>query len=307
MTIKSRISRRDFLKYTLTTGVAATIAPSWLALGRPQPIDGTKVWIIHGTDKKKLMAKCLEIIFENGGFGSHPDNLTLKVNAAWARTPETGANTSPELVGAFLAGCRDAGIKKLTLPEHPCNNAKYAFTRSGILAEAEKYDADMIDLKKKKKFYKDYSISKGKSLTEAKVARQFMECDALVNMPVAKDHSAAVLTAAMKNWMGAVEDRGFWHRNDLNQCIADFSSFIKPQWSIVDATRLMLTKGPQGPSKDMKYPNLLVVSRDPVAADSFSATLFNDSIDKIGYLTIAKEMRLGETDLDRMNIIRLSA
>jgi uncharacterized protein (DUF362 family) len=37
----------------------------------------------------------------------------------------------------------------------------------------------------------------------------------------------------MKNLMGIVWDRGYWHRNDLHQCIADFATFRKPDLNIV--------------------------------------------------------------------------
>jgi uncharacterized protein (DUF362 family) len=307
MSIENNITRRDFLKLALTTGVTVGLAPSWMALGAPQPPDGTPLWVIYSTDKQKLMRKALEIIFENGGFGSHPDTLTLKVNAAWARTPDEGANTHPQLVDTFLKGCREAGITKLTVPENPCNNARYSFTRSGIEDAVKQNDATMIDLGSETRYFAEYGIPEGKELTSANVARQFTECDVLVNMPVAKHHGGATLTMAMKNWMGAVQDRGFWHRNSLHQCIADFSTFIKPQWTIIDATRIMLNRGPQGPTDDMKTPNLLIVSRDPVAADSFTTTLFHDSIDKVRYLKIAREMNIGQTYIHKMKITRVAA
>lgn len=301
-------TRRDFLKQTLAGAAAMTLAPSWLALANETPVaGGTDVWVIHGEDKRKLMQKALEIIFANGGFGSQKDNLTLKVNAAWARTPDEGACTHPELVAAFLEGCRDAGVRKTVIPENPCNDAEYAFTRSGIQDAAAKTGTPMINLRMEKKYWKDHELPQGRSLKKAKVASLFMETDVLVNMPVAKHHGSAVLTMAMKNWMGAVSDRGWWHRNDLHQCIADCCTLIRPHWTIVDATRIMMSRGPQGPSKDMKYPNLLVISKDQVAADSFTSTLFHDSIDSVKYLAIARDMKIGETDLAKMNIHRVEA
>ena len=135
-----------------------------------------------------------------------------------------------------------------------------------------------------------------------KVAAEFLEADAIVNIPVAKHHSAAKLTMAMKNWMGSVEDRGYWHRNGLHQCIADFSTFIKPTWTIIDATRIMMDSGPQGPAKKVKKPDLLIVSRDQVAADAYTSQLFHPSVDEIKYLRIARDMKIGQTDISRMNV-----
>jgi uncharacterized protein (DUF362 family) len=122
-------------------------------------------------------------------------------------------------------------------------------------------------------------------------------------MPVAKDHGATELSIAMKNWMGAVKDRGYWHRNKLHQCIADFATFLQPQWTIVDATRLMLTRGPQGPSRSMKHPDKIVVSQNQVAADAVSSTLFEMSPEKIAYLKLAEKAGLGPIRIKDINVL----
>lgn len=94
------------------------------------------------------------------------------------------------------------------------------------------------------------------------VSKYFTSPDiSVVNMPVAKHHGGAGLTIAMKNWMGAVKDRGWWHKNNLHQCIADISTLIKPQWTIIDASRIMMDSGPQGPAKELKKPNMIIISK----------------------------------------------
>jgi len=262
----------------------------------------TDVWVFHNEDKTKLMDACLKVIAERGKFGRDVKKLTLKVNAAWIRTPEQGANTHPELVSAFLKGCRGFGIKNIVLPEHPCNPGRFSFPKSGILQVAKANGAKMFDLGSNRKLYKEVAIPKGRRLKKAMVGRDFLETDALVNMPVAKHHGATTLTMAMKNWLGAVLDRGFWHRSGLHQCIADFSSFIKPTWTIIDATKIMMDRGPNGPSKNMKHPNLLILSRSQVAADTYASTLFHDSPEKVPYLRIARQMKLGPTKLTEIAV-----
>ena len=296
----SCFSRRDFLKAG-AAGVAVMAAPTNLLADVPKP----DIWVFHGTDKTTLMKACLDMINANGGFGKQARSLALKVNAAWSRKPEEGANTHPELVSAFLRGARDFGISTMDVPEHPCHRAAESFKRSGIHDAVKSAGAKMIDMKTKKKYFSDVTIPKGKSLTSARVTKHFLEADAVVNMPVAKHHGGATLTMAMKNWMGAVEDRGVWHRSNLHQCIADFSTFIKPAWTIIDATRTMMDKGPQGPAKTLKTPNLLVVSKDQVAADAYSATFFHDDPRKVKYLVLAEEMGMGVIDAAQMNIHRV--
>lgn len=304
------INRRDFLRRALLSGGALLALPGvsrtgWAAADAEAAATAgprAEVWVFHGPDRRKLMAKALATIDANGGFGRNVKRMAVKVNAAWARTPEVGANTNPELLDAFLAGARAAGVSELVLPENPCARAEETFARSGLLAAARQNQATLYNLQTAKKAYTQQTLPHAKKLQKAMVAKDFLEADAVVNLPVAKHHGGATLSMAMKNWMGAVEDRGFWHRNDLHQCIADFSGFIKPVWTLVDATRCMMDSGPQGPARQVKTPNLLILSRDPVAADAYAATLFLDSPLKVGYLKLAGEQGLGVVDVALMKI-----
>ncbi len=309
------LSRRDFVRIGVIGGTAAAVAATLpvradekaAAPATPAaPVGGAKtdVWVFTGKNKKALAAAALQVIAKNGGFGQGITRMALKVNAGWARTPEQGANTHPELVDAFLEGAKKAGIKEIVLPELACAPAADSFKMSGIGAAAEKHGAKMIDLAKNRAEFVPVEIPNGKKLTKAKVPKDFLDPKTvIVNMPVAKHHGGAQLSIAMKNWMGSVIDRGFWHNNNLHQCIADFASFMKPSWTIIDATRIMTAKGPQGPGP-MKEPNQIIVSKDQVAADAVASTLFVDSPAKIGYLKIAGESGIGVSDLDKINIIR---
>lgn len=294
-----RLSRRDFVKAG-AVGSAAVVAVPSIVKAEPKP--KMDVWIFHGIDNRALMNKCMETISANGGFGPNAKKVALKVNAAWERTPEQSADTHPELVDVFLGKALADGVR-VVMPEFPCHRAKKAFPASGLQAVADKHSVKMIDLKTDKSSFKEFKIPDGKILKKEKVARDFLEADAVVNMPVAKHHSSAKLSICMKNWMGAVEGRKLWHVKGLHQCIADFSSFMKPTWAIVDATRCMTSKGPQGPSPDMIYPQQVILSKDQVAADTVAAMLFHDDpLSVVHYLAIARDMGIGETDTARMNI-----
>ncbi|MFZ2654463.1 MAG: DUF362 domain-containing protein [Victivallales bacterium] len=298
------ISRRTFIRGGIAAGVILSLDP--LKVFAQENNGGVDVWVITSTDKARMMQKCMEIIKANGGFGN-AKKVALKVNAGWDRAPEIGANTHPELVDGFLKGCAEAGIKEVILPEFTCHPANKTFVTSGILAAAEKYKAEIIDLGKDKKSFEKVKLDKAGSLKEAEVSNYFLNPDiAVVNMPVAKHHGGAGLTMAMKNWMGAVKDRGYWHKNDLHQCIADIATLIKPQWTIIDATRTMMDSGPQGPGKELKTPNMIIISKDQVAADAYTAkTLFPESTAaKAKYIQKAGEMGAGIADLAKMKITK---
>lgn len=299
-----RVSRRDFLGMGVAGG-GAVLLGGRIALGAEPKTD---VWVIHGESKKKLMDAALKVIGDHGGLGKQVKKLTLKVNAAWWRTPEQAANTNPELVDAFLKGCKAQGVQKMVMPENPVDSPENSFPKSGLLEVAKSNGVPMINLRSDRKLFKEAELPRAKNLKSALVGRDFLETDALVNMPVAKHHGGAGLTMAMKNWMGSVQDRRFWHRNNLHQCIADYSTFIKPTWTIIDATQIMLDRGPKGPSKNMKKLDLLIVSKDQVAADAYTATLFPDKLRKqTRYLAIAREMKIGTADLANIAVHKIEA
>lgn len=293
------VTRRDFLKLS-ALGAISLALPGKELLGALAE-DATDVWVFHGTDNYRLMQKAMETVFAGKCIGKQ---VALKVNAAWERTPAQGANTDPVLVDAFLAGVLASGTSSVVLPENPCRPAAKAFPISGILQVVEKHKQKMIDIQSNKNYYKSVTIKDGDRLKKSDVATDFLNADVVVNMPVAKSHGAAKLSMAMKNWMGAVYDRIYWHNNDLYQCIADFASFLKPTWTFIDATRTMMQKGPQGPGP-LKHPHLLIVSKDQVAADAYASTLFFKSPDEVKYIRLAKEMGLGQTDIDKMNVHKI--
>lgn len=300
-----QISRRTFIKGGIAAGVILSLDPmTVLAQDGAGAVD---VWVISSADKAKMMQKCMEIIKANGGFGT-AKKVALKINSGWDRAPEIGANTHPALVDGFLKGCADAGINDVILPEFTCHPANKTFVTSGILEAAEKNKAQMIDLGKDKKSFEKMKLAKAVSLKEAEVSNYFTNPDiAVVNMPVAKHHGSSGLTMAMKNWMGAVQDRGYWHKNNLHQCIADITTLIRPQWTIIDATRTMMDNGPQGPAKELKTPNMIIVSKDQVAADAYAAkTLFPEATAaKAQYIQMAAAMGSGVADLAKMKITKI--
>lgn len=154
--------------------------------------------------------------------------------------------------------------------------------------------------------YQHVEVKNGKKLKEAKVHELILSSDVFINVPVLKNHGGAGITAAMKNHMGIVWDRRYWHRTDLNQCIADFAAVRKPDLNVIDAYRVMTTRGPKGVSTDdVVLMKSLMITKDIVAADAASAKLFGTEPEKIAYIKLAQEAGLGIMDLTKLSINRI--
>jgi uncharacterized protein (DUF362 family) len=104
-----------------------------------------------------------------------------------------------------------------------------------------------------------------------------------------------------------VWDRGYWHKNDLHQCIADYATYSKkPALNIVDAYRVMMQNGPRGVSEaDVTMMKSLIVSPDMVAADTAASKLFGIEPTDVAYIGLAEELGVGTMKLDQLNIKRI--
>ncbi len=95
--------------------------------------------------------------------------------------------------------------------------------------------------------------------------------DALINVPVLKDHDLSGVSAGMKNFYGAIYNPNKFHRNNCNPYVAELSTHPlirnKLRLIVCDATRVQVHNGPAFfPKYAWEYGGLLV-SRDPVALD----------------------------------------
>jgi len=133
-----------------------------------------------------------------------------------------------------------------------------------------------------------------------------LEADCYINVPVAKQHGSIGLSLGLKNIMGVIGGRrGFIHLS-LAQRIADLNTVIKPRLTLIDATRIIFRNGPSGGSlNDVKVINTLIASRDTVAADAYTTTLFQMAPEAIDSTIAAYQLGLGEMDLKKIKIIRV--
>lgn len=292
------IKRRTFLKAGATAAMAAAVVPVQAA----EPV--STVVVVHGEDIPKMIAAGIAKMGGWEKFVKPGTKVALKPNLAWKSTPEQGGNTHPAIVREVVLAAEAAKAKQVLIPENTCQPEKETFPTSGILEALKGTKAKLY--RPKRADYVEVDVPKGKICRKAKVSRDLIEADCLINMPVAKHHGGATLTISMKNWMGAVDNntRRSWHRDGLHQCIADFSTYLKPHLVIVDATRIMLDHGPQGPGK-LAHPHEIIFSTDPAAADAYAASLFNKTPEDVPHIKLAGELGVGCIDLAKIKIERV--
>ncbi len=305
------MKRRDFIIKGLGAGVLVGSGVSLNGfsrlMGNPAaPEDGDfDLVAVKGTNPAAMFDEGINSIGGMAEFVKPGQTVVVKPNIGWDAKPERAANTNPELIGRIIKRCYEAGAKSVNVFDNTCDEWKKCYANSGIEKEVKNAGGSIIP-GNSESYYRDVQISEGIILTEAKVHRLILDSDVFINVPILKSHSSTKLTIAMKNLMGVVWDRRWWHQNDLHQCIADYTTFRKPDLNIIDAYKVMKRNGPRGVSvEDVIRLDSLIISKNIVAADAAAAKLFGLEPDDIPYIVIANEMGTGTMNLGSLNINRI--
>ncbi|MDR2887359.1 MAG: DUF362 domain-containing protein [Bacteroidales bacterium] len=305
------MKRRDFITKSIGAGIVAgagfSLMPIEKAFGGSvyNPAAPYDMVALMGGEAASMFEKGIASLGGMKAFVKQGQTVVVKPNMGWDRAPEYGANTDPELIAKIVGHCLAAGAKDVFVFDHTCDNWLKSYASSGIENAAKAAGAKVISADSES-LYKPVSVPKGKTLKNAKVHETLLSAEVFINVPVLKHHGGALASFAMKNLMGIVWDRGFWHRNDLQQCIADMASYRKPDLNIIDGYRVMKRNGPKGVSvSDVSLEKAQIISTDIVAADAAAARIFGKEPDAIGHIKIAGEMGLGQIDITKLNVNRI--
>jgi uncharacterized protein (DUF362 family) len=302
------VDRRSFVKQTLGASIAfgafmktGNVFGAFADSALPYDLVAIK-----GGEADSMFDEGIKALGGMKSFVKKGDKVVVKPNIGWDVSPERAGNTNPKLVARIIQHCLEAGAKEVSVVDHPCDQWQRCYSNSGIQKAASDAGARVIP-GATASYYHDVSIPKGKSLTSAQEHEVILDADVFINVPVLKNHSGPRLTMAMKNLMGNIWDRQYWHRTDLDQCIADFSTYRKPTLNVLDAYTVMRQNGPRGVSTaDLVTMKSQVISTDIVATDVAGARLFGIDPFQVRYLKIASEMKVGRSDLEKLKIKRIS-
>lgn len=237
----------------------------------------SKVAVTHAVsapskeDLKKMLDRSLSVLFNEKDpsviwrrlFKPH-ETVGIKVNALGGRR----LSTSPLLADAVADKLITAGLKAENIiiwdrTERELDDAGYRLNMNG--AGTRCIGTDMLS---------------GGGYTGAisysgEVGSIFSDivgmCDALINIPILKDHDVAGLSLGLKNWYGAIHNPNKYHDNNCSPFMADLSAHPniknKQRLVIADAIKVQPNGGPAyKPQWAVQY-NSLLVSNDPVALD----------------------------------------
>jgi uncharacterized protein (DUF362 family) len=299
------MERRTFLKNTAVAGIAGGLALNLAGKSIKKKGEYDMVAVKDG-EPAEMFDKGIAALGGMKAFVKPGQTVVVKPNIGWAKAPEEAANTNPELVKRIVEHCIKAGAKTVYVFDHTCNSWKDSYKKSGI-SEAAKSAGAKVVCGNYQKDYRVVEIPNAKRLKKAKIHNLILDSDVFINVPVLKNHGGAVMTCAMKNLMGIVWDRRYFHKNDLQQCIADSVTVRKPDLNVVDAYRVMKKGGPRGRGlKDVATMKYQLLSTDIVAVDTAASKILGISDSRIGHLKLGQDLKLGTMDISKLNVKRIN-
>jgi uncharacterized protein (DUF362 family) len=302
----SGISRRHFLEVGLKSYFLLMLGKNvqWespILLGANAFTESGSIIVTKNGSASELVESAIDFLGGMNRFVSPGDSVLIKPNASFNNVPEKASTTNPDVASAVVDLCFNAGASEVFLADHLLQTpASRTLSRNGLKDAAENSGAKFIVLERASDF-ENVEVQGSRVLQEVDVSSLYFDCDTFINLPVMKHHSATGSTLGMKNLMGLIWNRSAFHRDGLEECIADLSLVIKPNVTIIDATRALMTNGPRGPG-DVVEIGQVIAGTDPVAVDVAALTIgsslgyrdFNLNGTRNRYINIGTELGIGD-------------
>ena len=206
--------------------------------------------------------------------------------------PGSSINTHPALVVAAAAALRRLGAATVTVAEGPGHrrDTEAIAVASGLLEALDDAGLPFVDLNDAP-LVRTRLRTRFTDLRELWIPRVLREADVVVSMPKLKTHHWVGVTLSLKNCFGCMPGRVYgwpkdvFHVQGIPGSILDIAAAVRPSLAIVDGIVGMQGDGPI--MGDPVRSGVVVVSRDPVAADVTAARLMGVEPEKVGYLVEA--------------------
>jgi uncharacterized protein (DUF362 family) len=243
-----------------------------------------------------------------GGWGTilgRRDRVLVKPNCITPSLPDKQAQTHPAVILEVCRQLVDFGARPFVGDSPAWSSLEANLRKLGILPDLAALGVPVVPFKNPVRA----DNPRGKVFHRLTVDRAALEADAIVNLPKLKAHQQVLLTAAIKNMFGCVNGRrkAWWHvkaggyENYFGLMLVETFDLLRPAITILDAIVAMEGKGPT--SGTPKPVGLILASTDGSALERVAAEIVGASPDELRTLQAARELGVGTTDLNDIEIL----
>lgn len=247
------------------------------------------ITVIYGSDGKEMVRRALAHRQWEKALDTHR-TYGIKPNLVLAKPSETGATTDPTVVEGIITYLKDHGCHRIKIMESSWlgDSTARAFRICGYEELAQRYQVELVDLKK------DQTVTVSAGGLTLDICRSPLNVDYLINVPVLKAHCQTRLTCALKNLKGCIPDREKrrFHTLGLHHPIAALNRALPQHLVVVDGIIGDLTFEEGGTPVHM---HRVIVGQDPVAVDSYCASLLGLDVQDVPYIAMAEALGVGST------------
>jgi uncharacterized protein (DUF362 family) len=318
------LSGRDVLGGPLALADASGVDPAEAA--RPRVIVARDEALVAGepAGQRELLTKVLNAAMQRlTGAADAPaawrklfkpaDRVGIKVNTA-------GLSTQPAVVEAIVTGLRLADVPAENIIvwdrfDTELGRAGFTISKSGAGVRCRGTDAASYGSGYLTEIEQSGAIGSAFSRIVAE------QVDALISVPVLKDHNSAGVSLGMKNFYGAIHNPNKYHDHNCDPYIVDVISHrhIRPKWrlTVCDGLRAQFHAGPgRNPAYAWSFGGL-ILGTDFVATDAVAASVIEaqrrqkglKSLEDDGrpprHIATAAARGLGVADLSRIEQIEI--
>lgn len=252
------------------------------------------------SDLKAALRQGLEYIGWDKLVNSH-SRVYLKPNFTYHQYRE-GVTTSPLVLRSLLELLKTRAGNITVVESDGGNNsfkAEDAFEGHGMYKMCKELDIELLNLSRLPSKLIDSKIN-GKNV-QVRLPEILLEdnVDCFISVPVLKVHIITGVSLSIKNLWGCYPDtmRCLYHK-DLDRKLALLTKMLNPRIVVLDGTYALNRHGPMyGEPVEM---GLVMVSNNPVAADSLAASLIGIPLRRCGHILVAERAGLGTADLNKI-------
>jgi uncharacterized protein (DUF362 family)/ferredoxin len=232
--------------------------------------------------------------------------VIVKVNAIRACDPDREAIvTHPALLKAVIDQLEAMAPKQIIVGDsvgtESYGNSRHIFETTGLAKAAGPHyrnlslNLKMVEVKRPFK-------------REVAVLKDILDADVYISLAKMKTHGMTMLSGAVKNNYGllAGAQKSWYHYYSekpevFAEILIEMYRLRPPDLVIMDGILAMEGYGPCSP--EARWVNKVLAASDAVALDAVMARMMGFHTDEVPYLRIAKELGIGQTDLESMDIL----